>query len=120
MRLAIPGSNQPHVHTLRSLGDCRAIIESAKGARRAIVIGASFIGLEAAAALRARGQAPARSGRACSARSPSARGGVEQLGHVRLSDVDRVTPGELAAVARFIEPFHPLVARQARNRGVTS
>ncbi|WP_375414777.1 FAD-dependent oxidoreductase [uncultured Bradyrhizobium sp.] len=54
VRLAIPGVGQPHVHTLRSLGDCRAIIDSAKGARRAIVIGASFIGLEAAAALRAR------------------------------------------------------------------
>jgi NADPH-dependent 2,4-dienoyl-CoA reductase/sulfur reductase-like enzyme/nitrite reductase/ring-hydroxylating ferredoxin subunit len=54
VRLPIPGSDQPHVHTLRSLGDCRAIIEQAKGARRAIVIGASFIGLEAAAALRAR------------------------------------------------------------------
>jgi NADPH-dependent 2,4-dienoyl-CoA reductase/sulfur reductase-like enzyme len=39
---------------LRSLADCRAIIASADGARRAIVIGASFIGLEAAAALRAR------------------------------------------------------------------
>jgi NADPH-dependent 2,4-dienoyl-CoA reductase/sulfur reductase-like enzyme/nitrite reductase/ring-hydroxylating ferredoxin subunit len=54
VRLPIPGSQQRHVHTLRTLGDCRAIIESAKGARRAIVIGASFIGLEAAAALRAR------------------------------------------------------------------
>jgi NADPH-dependent 2,4-dienoyl-CoA reductase/sulfur reductase-like enzyme/nitrite reductase/ring-hydroxylating ferredoxin subunit len=54
VRLPIPGADQPHVHTLRSLGDCRAIIASAKGARRAIVIGASFIGLEAAAALRAR------------------------------------------------------------------
>jgi NADPH-dependent 2,4-dienoyl-CoA reductase/sulfur reductase-like enzyme/nitrite reductase/ring-hydroxylating ferredoxin subunit len=54
VRLPIPGADQPHVHTLRSLGDCRAIIESAKGARRVIVIGASFIGLEAAAALRAR------------------------------------------------------------------
>jgi NADPH-dependent 2,4-dienoyl-CoA reductase/sulfur reductase-like enzyme/nitrite reductase/ring-hydroxylating ferredoxin subunit len=58
VRLPIPGADQPHVHTLRSLADCRAIIESAKesakGARRAIVIGASFIGLEAAAALRAR------------------------------------------------------------------
>jgi NADPH-dependent 2,4-dienoyl-CoA reductase/sulfur reductase-like enzyme/nitrite reductase/ring-hydroxylating ferredoxin subunit len=53
-RLPIPGADQPHVHTLRSLADCRAIIDSAKGARRAIVIGASFIGLEAAAALRAR------------------------------------------------------------------
>ena len=53
VRLPIPGADQPHVHTLRSLADCRAIIASADGARRAIVIGASFIGLEAAAALRA-------------------------------------------------------------------
>jgi len=54
VRLPIPGADQPHVHLLRSLADSRAIIASAKGARRAIVIGASFIGLEAAAALRAR------------------------------------------------------------------
>jgi NADPH-dependent 2,4-dienoyl-CoA reductase/sulfur reductase-like enzyme/nitrite reductase/ring-hydroxylating ferredoxin subunit len=54
VRLPIPGADQPHVHTLRSLGDCRAIIDAVKDARRAIVIGASFIGLEAAAALRAR------------------------------------------------------------------
>jgi NADPH-dependent 2,4-dienoyl-CoA reductase/sulfur reductase-like enzyme/nitrite reductase/ring-hydroxylating ferredoxin subunit len=54
VRLPIPGADQPHVHTLRSLSDCRAIIEGVKGARRVIVIGASFIGLEAAAALRAR------------------------------------------------------------------
>jgi len=54
VRLPIPGADQPHVHTLRTLADCRAIIASASGARRAIVIGASFIGLEAAAALRAR------------------------------------------------------------------
>jgi NADPH-dependent 2,4-dienoyl-CoA reductase/sulfur reductase-like enzyme/nitrite reductase/ring-hydroxylating ferredoxin subunit len=54
VRLPLPGADQPHVHTLRSLADSRAIIDSAKGARRAIVIGASFIGLEAAAALRAR------------------------------------------------------------------
>jgi NADPH-dependent 2,4-dienoyl-CoA reductase/sulfur reductase-like enzyme/nitrite reductase/ring-hydroxylating ferredoxin subunit len=54
VRLAFPGTDQPHVHVLRSLADSRAIIDSAKGARRAIVIGASFIGLEAAATLRAR------------------------------------------------------------------
>ena len=54
IRLPIPGGDRPHVYTLRSLADCRAIIDAAKGARRAIVIGASFIGLEATAALRAR------------------------------------------------------------------
>jgi hypothetical protein len=43
-----------NVHTLRSLADCRAIIAQAKSAKRAVVIGASFIGLETAAALRAR------------------------------------------------------------------
>jgi NADPH-dependent 2,4-dienoyl-CoA reductase/sulfur reductase-like enzyme/nitrite reductase/ring-hydroxylating ferredoxin subunit len=54
VRLLIPGADQPHVHLLRSLADCQAIIASAKGAKRAVVIGASFIGLEAAAALRTR------------------------------------------------------------------
>jgi NADPH-dependent 2,4-dienoyl-CoA reductase/sulfur reductase-like enzyme/nitrite reductase/ring-hydroxylating ferredoxin subunit len=52
--LPIPGADQPHFHTLRSLADCRAIIDAAKRARRVLVIGASFIGLEVAAALRAR------------------------------------------------------------------
>jgi NAD(P)H-nitrite reductase large subunit len=55
IRLPIPGSDQPHVHVLRSLADCRALIAAAASARTVVVAGASFIGLEAAAALRARG-----------------------------------------------------------------
>jgi apoptosis-inducing factor 3 len=54
VRLDIPGAGDPHVHVLRSLADSRAIIAEAKTARHAVVIGASSIGLEAAAALRAR------------------------------------------------------------------
>lgn len=54
IRLAVPGADLPHVLTLRSLVDCRAVIARAERGRRAVVVGASFIGLEAAAALRKR------------------------------------------------------------------
>jgi NADPH-dependent 2,4-dienoyl-CoA reductase/sulfur reductase-like enzyme/nitrite reductase/ring-hydroxylating ferredoxin subunit len=54
VKLPIPGADLPHVHVLRSLADSRAIIAQAASAKRAMVIGASFIGLETAAALRAR------------------------------------------------------------------
>jgi NADPH-dependent 2,4-dienoyl-CoA reductase/sulfur reductase-like enzyme/nitrite reductase/ring-hydroxylating ferredoxin subunit len=54
VRINLAGDDQPHVHYLRSLTDSRAIVEAAKSARRVVVIGASFIGLEVAASLRAR------------------------------------------------------------------
>ncbi|HZP75608.1 MAG TPA: FAD-dependent oxidoreductase [Pseudolabrys sp.] len=54
VRLPIPGMDQPHVFTLRTLRDSRAIIAKATQAKRAVVIGASFIGLEVAASLRNR------------------------------------------------------------------
>jgi 3-phenylpropionate/trans-cinnamate dioxygenase ferredoxin reductase subunit len=55
VRLDVPGAASEHVRVLRSLADCDALIGRLDGARRCVVIGASFIGLEAAAALRTRG-----------------------------------------------------------------
>ncbi len=56
IRPPIPGVDSPVVHTLRTVPDAdsvRALVDS--GARRAVVLGAGFIGIEAAEALRIRG-----------------------------------------------------------------
>lgn len=55
VRLATPGFDLANVHALRSVADARAIVARALPGARAAIIGSSFIGLEAAAALRARG-----------------------------------------------------------------
>jgi 3-phenylpropionate/trans-cinnamate dioxygenase ferredoxin reductase subunit len=55
IRLDVPGALLPHVRVLRTLADSDALIAQAGSARRCVVVGASFIGLEVAASLRTRG-----------------------------------------------------------------
>jgi NADPH-dependent 2,4-dienoyl-CoA reductase/sulfur reductase-like enzyme len=52
--LSIPGADAPNVHYLRSFGDSQALVAKAATAKRVVVVGGSFIGLEVAASLRSR------------------------------------------------------------------
>jgi 3-phenylpropionate/trans-cinnamate dioxygenase ferredoxin reductase component len=51
----VPGAELDGVLYLRSLADCEAIKKALASARRVAIIGAGWIGLETAAAARARG-----------------------------------------------------------------
>ena len=50
-KLRVPGAALPGVHYLRTLSDCEALRDEARRGRRAVVIGAGFIGMEVAASL---------------------------------------------------------------------
>jgi NADPH-dependent 2,4-dienoyl-CoA reductase/sulfur reductase-like enzyme/nitrite reductase/ring-hydroxylating ferredoxin subunit len=54
VQLPIPGQDTGTVRYLRSFADSRAIVDLARNARRVVVVGASFIGLEVSASLRTR------------------------------------------------------------------
>jgi NADPH-dependent 2,4-dienoyl-CoA reductase/sulfur reductase-like enzyme len=55
VRLPIEGATDSQLHYLRTFADSKAILARTASAKRGIVVGASFIGLEVAASLRARG-----------------------------------------------------------------
>ncbi|HJW98685.1 MAG TPA: FAD-dependent oxidoreductase [Terriglobales bacterium] len=55
IHLPIEGASESQVHYLRTFADSKAIIAKAASAKRVVVVGASFIGLEVAASLRSRG-----------------------------------------------------------------
>jgi apoptosis-inducing factor 3 len=90
VRLRISGSMRQHVYYLRSLVDCRAIIDAAAGARHAVVVGASFIGLEVTAALRKRGVA------------------VEVVG-LEQHPLERVLGSELGSMIQSLHEAHGVV-----------
>jgi NADPH-dependent 2,4-dienoyl-CoA reductase/sulfur reductase-like enzyme/nitrite reductase/ring-hydroxylating ferredoxin subunit len=55
VHLNTPGFDQPHVYYLRTFDDSKKIVAATTSAKRAMVVGSSFIGLEVAASLRTRG-----------------------------------------------------------------
>lgn len=54
-RLSVPGADLPGVFYLRDLDDAGTLAARLPGAKRAVVVGGGFIGLEAAAVLKGRG-----------------------------------------------------------------
>src|SRR5690606_23829893 len=48
IRLGIPAADLPHVHYLRTLADAKTLSARAAEGRRAVIVGAGFIGLEVA------------------------------------------------------------------------
>ena len=107
VRLKIAGAALPHVHTLRTLAESRAIAGGATAGARAVVIGASFIGLEVAASLRARGAAVTVVGREAVPLSRVL--GEEVGGFVREVHESKAVEFRLGREPREITPDHVLL-----------
>jgi NADPH-dependent 2,4-dienoyl-CoA reductase/sulfur reductase-like enzyme/nitrite reductase/ring-hydroxylating ferredoxin subunit len=54
-QLPMDGADQPNVFTLRRAEDAKQILQAAQAAKRAVVVGAGFIGMEVAASLKQQG-----------------------------------------------------------------
>ena len=54
-QLDVPGADLQNIFTLRSFADCDHILAAAQGAKQAVVVGSSFIGMEAASGLTQKG-----------------------------------------------------------------
>jgi NADPH-dependent 2,4-dienoyl-CoA reductase/sulfur reductase-like enzyme/nitrite reductase/ring-hydroxylating ferredoxin subunit len=108
VRLEVPGADRPHVHYLRTLADSRSLIAGAATARRVVVIGASFIGLEVAASLRARNVEVAIVGRET---CPMAQVlGVEVGALIRKLHEEHGVTFHLGTTVASIEPRHVVLA----------
>lgn len=55
VKLPIPGATDSQLYYLRTYADGRALAQKAASAKQVVIVGGSFIGLEVAASLRARG-----------------------------------------------------------------
>ena len=90
VHLKIPATGAAKILYLRSFADSQAIVAAAAAAKRAVVVGASFIGLEVAASLRHRGIE------------------VHVVGPERIL-FERVLGAELGALVREVHESHGVV-----------
>jgi NADPH-dependent 2,4-dienoyl-CoA reductase/sulfur reductase-like enzyme/nitrite reductase/ring-hydroxylating ferredoxin subunit len=85
----VPGANLRRVHLLRSRNDAAMLDASLEGAKKAVIVGASFIGLEVASSLKKRGL-----------------------------DVTVIAPGEIPLAAQFGDKLGLMFQRLHEKNGV--
>jgi apoptosis-inducing factor 3 len=96
IRLEIPLTGAARIFYLRSFADTRAILAAAVSAKAAVIVGASFIGLEVAASLRSRGI------------------GVHVVGLEQVP-LERVMGRDIGAFLRSVHEFHGVTFHLGRS-----